>query len=232
VPAARRRRLAVTAVVAVVIAALVAVGLTLGPDIFGGHPGGRPQALAGGGTAPGSVTRTGGTAATPASHRSARATATSRHAAPTAGTSGARTGQPTGPWPSSATSAPAPAHAPATAASALGSRSSSPASSPPVTSSTGELSATNATTYTCGDHPIAGATSTSASYQWVNNTSGAVYIYYTETSFYAGSTGSVPANSSVGSTVAVGGTYLVENAAGGCLGAVKLNATTGTITIS
>jgi hypothetical protein len=59
-----------------------------------------------------------------------------------------------------------------------------------------------------------------------------VNVYYTNSSNFNGYTGAVPANSSVGSAIYVGGTYLVETATGACLGAVTINATTGTVTIS
>ncbi|MGH3245961.1 MAG: hypothetical protein ACRDOI_07085, partial [Trebonia sp.] len=125
-----------------------------------------------------------------------------------------------------------PAPPASTAAPTPAAHRSSSADSPPVTSSTGALSATNGTTYSCSGHPIAGASSTSASYEWVNNSASTEYIYYTETSFFAGYTGTVPAHSSVGSTIYVGGTYLVQDGTGNCLGAVTINATTGTVTLS
>jgi hypothetical protein len=59
-----------------------------------------------------------------------------------------------------------------------------------------------------------------------------VYIYYPETSFYAGLTGSVAPNSSTGSTLAVGGTYLVQSPIGTCLGYITIDGTAGEVTIS
>lgn len=59
-----------------------------------------------------------------------------------------------------------------------------------------------------------------------------MYVYYTDSSYFDGYTGSVPANSSVGSSIYVGGTYLVESPQGTCIGAVTINATSGTVTIS
>jgi hypothetical protein len=94
------------------------------------------------------------------------------------------------------------------------------------------VSATDATTYSCSDYPVGNATSTSASYEWVNNTPGPLNVYYVETSFYAGLTGTVPASSSTGSTLAVGGVYLVETESGGCLAAVQINGTSGSVTVS
>ena len=120
---------------------------------------------------------------------------------------------------------------PTTPSARHSSPASSPASSAPV-SSAGDLSATNATLHSCGDHPIAGASSTSASFEWVNNSSNTVYVYYTESSVYAGLTGSIPPNSSLGSTLAVGGTYLVDGPIGTCLGYITIDGTSGEVTIS
>ncbi len=95
------------------------------------------------------------------------------------------------------------------------------------------MSATNATFYSCSSsYPVSSGTSTSASYQWTNDTSGTAYIYYAETSSYAGETGTISANSSTGSTLAVGGTYLVEDPIGTCLAVVQIDATSGSVTIS
>jgi hypothetical protein len=59
-----------------------------------------------------------------------------------------------------------------------------------------------------------------------------VYVYYTESSVYAGLTGSIPPNSSLGSTLAVGGTYLVDGPIGTCLGYITIDGTNGEVTIS
>jgi hypothetical protein len=234
-PWLRRHGRAVTAVVAVMIAAILATWLTLGTDILGRHPGGPAQSLVGAGASatPTSATRTGGTIAARSGHGSPKASVTPHRPTSAVSRTPATTIRPTRqPSPSSAATTPAAAPTPTPPASTPATHQSSPASSPPAASSAGALSATNGTTYSCSDHPIAGASSTSASYEWVNNTSNTVYVYYTDSSFYSGYTGSVPANSSVGSTIAVGGTYLVESPMGTCLGAVKINATTGTVTIS
>jgi hypothetical protein len=95
------------------------------------------------------------------------------------------------------------------------------------------VSATNATLYACSaSYPVGSATSTTASYQWTNNTSGTAYIYYAETANFAGSTGTVAANSSTGSTLAVGGSYLVDDPIGTCLAVVHIDSTSGSVTIN
>lgn len=237
VSARLRRHRVITAVAAVAVAAILATGITLGVGGLGRHPGApaSPPVTAGGGAAPTVTGRTSGATGSPTAHGSPRASATSHRPASagvkTTAPAAQPSRQPTASSGSSAASTPAAKKATPQAPAPTSAKSSA-ASSPATANPSGPVSATNATVYSCSDHPIAGATSTSASYQWTNNTSNTVYIYYTESSNFAGYTGSVPANSSVGSSIAVGGTYLVENGTGGCIGAVRINATSGTVTVS
>jgi hypothetical protein len=50
--------------------------------------------------------------------------------------------------------------------------------------------------------------------------------------FSGGETGTVPGNSSTPATLGVGGVYVVRNAAGGCIGAVQIDSTSGQVTVS
>jgi hypothetical protein len=229
-PRLRRPGRAVT-VVAVAIAVLVATALTLGDGMLGGHDAGAaaPPVTSSVKATPTTVSRTSQTPATQGGHASPTAPPPSRTPAAVTRTTPASSSQPASP---AAATTPAagsttPAAPPATPAA-----SQSSAASPPPASSAGPLSVKNATLHSCADHPIAGATQTSASFQWVNNTGNTVYVYYTESSVYAGLTGSIPPDSSIGSTLAVGGTYLVDGPIGTCLGAITIDATTGEVTIS
>jgi len=230
-PWLRRRRRAVTAI-AVAIAVLLATGLTLGSDMLSRHPGGTaaPLLTSSAKATPTTATRTSNAPATQGGHGSP--TASPPSPTPTAVTrttpTPAKQSAPAATPAADATTSAAP---PTTPSARHSSPASSPASSAPV-SSAGDLSATNATLHSCGDHPIAGATSTSASFEWVNNSSNTVYVYYTESSVYAGLTGSIPPNSSLGSTLAVGGTYLVDGPIGTCLGYITIDGTSGEVTIS
>ncbi|HXT92828.1 MAG TPA: serine/threonine-protein kinase [Trebonia sp.] len=233
-PWLRHHRRAVTAI-AVAIAVLLATGLTLGSGMLGRHAGGTAAPLL-----------------SPSAKATPTTAARTSQALATQGGHGPPTASPPSPTPTAVTrttptsakqSAPAAAAAtpaanattsavpPTTPSARHSSPASSPASSAPV-SSAGDLSATNATLHSCGNHPIAGATSTSASFEWVNNSSNTVYVYYTESSVYAGLTGSIPPNSSLGSTLAVGGTYLVDGPIGTCLGYITIDGTSGEVTIS
>ena len=229
-PWVRQPRRAVTAV-AVAIAVLVATALTLGADTLGRHGDGAaaPLVTSTAKAAPATVARTTQAPAAQGGHESPTALPPSPTPAAVTRTTLAPASQPAS---SAAATTPAagsttPAAPPATATA----RQSSPASSPPA-SSGGPLSVTNATLHSCADHPIAGATSTSASFQWVNNTGNTVYVYYTESSVYAGLTGSIPPDSSIGSTLAVGGTYLVDGPIGTCLGAITIDGAAGEVTVS
>jgi hypothetical protein len=238
----RRPGRAVTAAAAAVVLAAAATWLAIATNTFGDHGGAQPGlASAGRGAAPGPSLTPGGTvgdgqhsrAATSPGKPRPLSSAPARSPSPTASGSqrpspgatrvatiapGATVTTPAAPPPAS--TAPPPAAPAAT-----------PASSP-ATSTTGVVSATNATTYSCSSYPVGNASSTAASYQWVNNTPGTLVVYFVETSFFAGETGTIAADSTTGSTLAVGGVYKVQDFSGNCLAAVQINATTGTVTIS
>ncbi|MGH3247170.1 MAG: protein kinase domain-containing protein, partial [Trebonia sp.] len=114
-PWPRRRGRAVTAVVAVTIAAIVAGWLTLGTDALGGHADGRAQSLVpvGASAPPTSATRTGGIIAAGGGPGSPKAPVTSHRPTPTVSTSRARPVRPTQqPSPASAATAAAAVHNP------------------------------------------------------------------------------------------------------------------------
>ena len=233
---ASRRGRVVTAALAVAVAAVLLTWLALGTDTFGPHGGGTGASLAAGGSSGGTLSPgdpASGTAGTAVAHGSTPPSATAGRSS-----SGVKNPAPTitlSRAPASASVASTPSStAPATPAPAArrSSAPGSPGAAPPATSSTGPVSATDATTYSCSDYPVGNATSTSASYEWNNHTPDSLNVYYVETSFYAGLTGSIPASSSTGSTLAVGGVYLVESASGGCLAAVQINGTSGSVTVS
>jgi hypothetical protein len=235
-PASVRRGRVVTATLVVAAVAVLLTWLALGTDTFGAHGSGTGASLAGGsdgGTLiPGDPAS--GTAGTAAGHGSASPSATAgrpssavKSPAPTITLSRAPASASVASTPpGTAPAASAPAARPSSPASA------SPGSAPSPVSSTGPVAATDATTYSCSDYPVGNATSTSASYEWVNNTASSLNVYYVETSFYAGLTGTITADSSTGSTLAVGGVYLVESESGGCLAAVQINGTSGSVTVS
>jgi eukaryotic-like serine/threonine-protein kinase len=208
----RRRAAAVAAVAAAV--AILGTWLATGTDTFGNHPGGRGLSdgtrtktpPAGGSTSP---------AAGPTATPSPTVTATQPLTRPA----------PTTPPPT--TTSPAPAQSPAQ------SPVTSPAASSVPATASDPLSGTGVTLYSCSNYPAGDASGRPASYEWTNNRPDAVSIWFVASGGFAGGeTGSVAGNSSVPSTLGIGGVYVVENAAGSCLGAVQINSASGQVTVS
>jgi serine/threonine protein kinase len=205
-----QRGRAVTAVAAMVIAAIAATGITLAVD--------------------GGTVQVAGTAAGQRGHGSPKAAL--HTAAPAI--------QPTpDPTPSSdaTTSAAAPTAtattATASSASTSTARSALPSSSPQVTNSDSSLSATGATLYSCSNYPTAdNSTSATGSYTWVNNFPHAVDVFSTYSRFFIVIYESIPANGSVTSQMTGGSVYEVQSPASTCLGYVLISGTGGTITVS
>jgi hypothetical protein len=219
---ARRRQQAAVVVAAVAVVTGVATWLALGTDGTG-DPAGDPAATltvsASPASAPG-IARSAGVGMA-GKHGSSASSAVSPKSAPT----------PAATTPSVA--AQRPTSAPATRQSSAAPTSA--ASSPAKVSSIGPLSATGGITYSCSDFPASAGSSDRVSYQWVNHTPGSVNVYYVSSGdhsgYLAGYTGAAPGNATTGSTLVTGDVYLVDNAAGQCLGAVKITGA-GTITIS
>jgi hypothetical protein len=236
VPARLRRHRALSGIAVVVIAAILATAITLGTGTLGRRSGDptSPRVTAGGSVTPTIDGQTSAATTAPAGPGSPRASATTHRAKATPATTRTATTSVTTRPPASSSAATTPASRAGTSAATTPAPQSSPASpAQPATTSLGGVSATNATLYSCSsNYPVGSATSTSASYQWTNNTSGTAYIYYAESSFYSGETGTVSANSSTGSTLAVGGSYLVEDPIGTCLAVVHIDSTSGSVTIN
>jgi hypothetical protein len=115
----------------------------------------------------------------------------------------------------------------------------SPAPAPsPVTSSapataTNLLSGTGVTLYSCSNYPVGDASGRPASFEWSNNRPDTITVWFVASGGYpGGETGSVAGNSSTLSTLGIGGVYVVENAAGSCIGAVQVNSASGQVTVS
>jgi hypothetical protein len=219
---ARRRQQAAVVVAAVAVVAGVATWLALGTGGTG-DPAGDPAAT---------LTVSASPALTPGIARSAGVGMAGKSGLP-ASSAASRT-----PDPTSAATTPSVAAEPPTSAPAARQSSAAPtsaASSPPKANSTGPLAATGGITYSCSDFPASTGSSDKVSYQWVNHTPGSVNVYYVSSGdhsgYLAGYTGAAPGNATTGSTLVTGDVYLVDNAAGQCLGAVKITGA-GTITIS
>jgi hypothetical protein len=222
---ARRRQQAAVVVAVVAVVAGVATWLALGMGGTG-DPAGDPAATLTVSASPVSAPRIAPSAGVgmAGKHGSPASSAVSGKSAPTPA---ATTPSVAAQRPTSATSAPAARQSSAVPTSA--------ASSPAKASTTGPLSATGGITYSCSDFPASTGSSDKVSYQWVNHTPGSVNVYYVSSGdhsgYLAGYTGAAPGNATTGSTLVTGDVYLVDNAAGQCLGAVKITGT-GTITIS
>ena len=89
------------------------------------------------------------------------------------------------------------------------------------------------TLYSCSNYPVGDASGRPASYEWTNNRPDTVSIWFVASGGFAGGeTGSVAGNSSVPSTLGIGGVYVVKNAAGSCIGAVQIDSASGQVTVS
>jgi hypothetical protein len=89
------------------------------------------------------------------------------------------------------------------------------------------------TLYSCSNYPVGDASGRPASYEWTNNRPGTVSVWFVASGGFAGGeTGSVAGDSSVPSTLGIGGVYVVKNAAGSCIGAVQIDSASGQVTVS
>jgi Protein kinase domain len=220
-PAWRRhpRRAAAAAAVAAAVA-ILGTWLATGTDTFGNHPGGSGLSdgtrastpPAGGPTSPAAGPTATPTPAPTVRHSPSPTVTPTQPVTPPA---------PTTPLPT--TTSPAPAQSPVT----------SPAASPAPATASDPLSGTGVTVYSCSNYPVGDASGTPASYEWTNNRPDTVSVWFVASGGFAGGeTGSISGNSSAPSTLGIGGVYVVENAAGSCLGAVQIDSASGQVTVS